>query len=851
MGFVMRLSLRNLASNRLRFALTTFAVVLGVSFVVSSFVLTDGLLETFDNIAEDANADIDAQIRARDDFAEVESAERPFEESLLEVVTEVDGVTEAEPGLESEKVIPIKPDGDPLQNGPPVLSFNWLDSDLSPLALVAGEEPDEPGEFVMDEGSADREDFVVGDVYDVIGVAGREPFILVGLTRFGDENALAGATLMSFPMDELQRLEDVEGNIEWIDVAGEDGIERDVLLDRLAAALPADIEVVSGSAIIQEDQDEFGDVVGIFGNVLLAFAAVAVFVSVFIIANTFNIMLGQRVRQLALLRALGASSRQVRAGAIFEALIIGVTASILGLGGGVLLAIGLGALMDALGLGLPDFDVIISARTVFVALLVGIGVTLVAALSPARRAATVPPVAAMRAGFRFGSGEGTRRTIIAIVLSVLGVTAMAVGLFGDPGSTPLLLVTLGGGAVLVFVAVSMFTPLFSSPSASILGAPLEHIPGRKVTGHMARENAARNNKRTASTAAGLMIGLALIAMATVVASSLKESFQAQLGSTLIGDYLVSTGNQDGTFSNQLAGAIDDLPVFDEVSAVRQGNMRIDGDTKGVAGTDLTLLTDLLAIDVLEGDPAAVADPTSIVIIRDAADDLEVGLGDPLVVEFAASGQQTLTVGAIYDNDFLIGDYIIDLSGWEANFDTQDDAVIAARLAAGFDETDAEEALAPIEDSFSQLEIESRDEFRERVEGNLDSLLVIINVFLFLAIVIALLGITNTMALSVLERTQEIGLMRAIGMTRRQTRSMIRLEAGVVSLFGALLGVLVGLGFGWVAVIAIPDSLISRLAIPVLTLVVYVVVATIAGLIAASLPARRAARLNVLEAIGQE
>jgi putative ABC transport system permease protein len=848
MGFVIRLSLRNLASNRLRFALTAFAVVLGVSFVVSSFVLTDGLLRTFDNIVEDANADIDAQVRADDDFAEVESAERPFDESLFDAVAAVDGVAEAQPGLESEKVVPIKPDGEALQNGPPVLAFNWFESPLSPLTLVAGGAPDGPGQFVMDEGSADREGFTVGRFYDIVGVEGREPFTLVGLTRFGEENALAGATLMSFTLDELQRLDGAEGLIEWIDVAGEAGLDDDLLLERIDAVLPDDLEAVSGSVIIQEDKDEFSDVVGIFGNVLLGFAAVAVFVSVFIIANTFNILLGQRVRQLALLRALGASSGQVRFSSMFEALIIGVVASIVGLGGGVALALGLRSLMNALGLGFPDFDIIISARTVIIALVVGIGVTLVAALAPARRAATVPPVAAMQAGFRFGSGEGTRRTIIAIVLSVIGGAAVGFGLFGGSENTPLLLVSLGGGAALVFVAISMFAPLFASPSAALLGAPLEHIPGRKITGHMARENAARNNKRTASTAAGLMIGLALIAMATVVATSLKESFRAELGSTLIGDYLVTADGAN--FSNQLASEIADLPVFDEVSAVRYGNVRIDGDTKGVAGTDLTVLTDLLAVDVLDGDPAAAADPTSIVLNKDVAEDFDVGLGDSLVVEFAATGEQTLTVGAIYDNDFLIGNYIIDLSAWDANFDTHDDSVISAKLADGFDASNAEAALGPLEQAFPQLNVDTRQEFSDAIEGQLDTLLIIINVFLFLAIVIALLGITNTMALSVLERTQEIGLMRAIGMTRRQTRSMVRLEAAVVSLFGALLGVLVGLAFGWVVVIAIPESLIDRLAIPGPTLAIYVVVATLAGLIAASLPARRAARLNVLDAIGQ-
>ncbi len=524
-------------------------------------------------------------------------------------------------------------------------------------------------------------------------------------------------------------------------------------------------------------------------------------------------------------------------------------ASILGLGGGVILALGLRALMSALGIGLPDFSIIIAPRTVIAAVVVGIVVTLAASLSSARRAATVPPIAAMRAGFRFGSGEGTRRTIIAIVLSVIGVAGLGFGLFGDPGSTPLLLVLLGGGAVIVFVAVSMFAPLFSSPSASFLGAPLEHIPGRRITGHMARENAARNNKRTASTAAGLMIGLALIAMASVVATSLKESFRSELGSTLTSDYVVLGTNGAG-FSNRLAGQIEDLPEFEEVSAVRYGVAKIDGDRKDVAATDLTLITKLLDIDVLEGDPSEVADPGSIVITREVADNLGVELGDPLVVEFAAAGARTLTVGAIYDNDFLIGHYILDLSGWDAYFDADDDNVISARLAPGVDAAAAAAALAPLEEVFPQLDFFTRDEFRAEFESQLDSLLIVINVFLVLAIVIALLGITNTMALSVLERTQEIGLMRAIGMTRRQTRSMVRLEAAVVSLFGALLGVVVGVGFGWLAVIAIPDSIIDRIAIPAPTLAIYVVVATLAGLLAASLPARRAARLNVLDAISQ-
>jgi putative ABC transport system permease protein len=847
MRAMLKLSIRSLTAHKLRFSLTTFAVVLGVSFVVASFVLTDGLTRTFDTIVEDANSEVDVEVRAKDEFAEVDLGDRSIDEGVLDIVQGVEGVREAIPITMSLKVIPLKPDGSTIETLAPIFAFNWQDTQLDALELVDGRYPG-PGEFAIDETTADNEGFVIGETYDIVGINGREPFELVGTSRFGEENSLAGAVLTSFTLDEVQRLDGSEGQILFVDIAADD-VETDVLIDRLTEVLPTDVEAVTADVVMAEDKDDFAFFVDIIGNVVLAFALVAVFVSIFIISNTFNILLGQRVRELALLRALGASSRQVRFSAIVESLIVGVVASAVGIGGGVLLAVGLRGLMSVLGLKLPGIDIIIAPRTIVVALIVGIGVTVLASLTPARRAATVPPVAAMRAGFRFGSGEGTRRTIIAIVVSVFGIGFLAYGLFGGAG-TAVLLASLGVGAVLVFVAVSMFAPLFSSPSASFLGAPLEHIPGNRVTGHIARENASRNNKRTASTAAGLMIGLALIAMASVVAESLKASFTSELGSTMTADYVI-TADGDFGFSPELAAQIEAMPELDPVSAVRYGNMRIDGSSKQVVGTDLTVLTDLMAVQLQSGDPVASANPNSIIMTQEAADDNGVALGDQITVEFAAAGEQTLTVGAIYDNEFLVGHYMIDLSGWDTYFDSGDDSVISAAVAPGVDAAVADAALAPFENEFPQLNFETRDEFSDRLEGQLNSLLIIINVFLFLAILIALLGIVNTMALSVLERTHEIGLMRAVGMTRGQTRGMVVLEAGVVSLFGALLGIVVGLAFGWLAVLAIPASIINQLSIPTMTLVIYVILATLAGLVAALLPARRAARLNVLDAIAHE
>ncbi len=849
MRAMMLLSLRNMRKNKLRFGLTTFAVLLGVSFVVASFVLSDGLRSSLNAMVDTGFETTDAQVRAAGDFDEIAFTDRQIDESLADIVAGIDGVEGVSPNTDSMSITPLNSSGDPLGSMmSPVVAVSWDGSDIGALRLLEGRVPG-PGEFALDQATADRENMAIGGTYTVIGSEGPESFELVGINQFGDDGVLSEFGLASFELDELQRLDGSEGLVRYIDVAAEPGTDLTQLAARIDAALPSDVEVIAHDALVAEIQDELGDIIGIFGNVLLAFALVAVFVSTFIIGNTFNILLGQRVRQLSLLRALGASSRQVRFGAVFEAIIIGIVASILGLIGGIGLALGLRQIMDMMGLSLPTIDIIINARTIILAVLVGVGVTLFASLAPARRAAGVSPMAGMRAGFRFGSGEGTRRTIIAIVLAVIGAAGIAYGLFAGSENTALLLGVLGLGAVCTFVTVSMFSPLFSSPAASFIGLPLEHLPRNKITGHMARANAAKNNKRTASTAAGLMIGLALIAMASVVATSLKSSFRADMESTVISDYLVTASNQ-GTFSNRVGERIAELPEFDEVSSVRYGNVRIGDSEHAVTAVDISLLEDLMDVDLVSGDPSASPDANQIVLQSDKATDLGVGVGDRIPVEFASTGTMFMTVSGIYDNPFLIGDYLIDLSAWDANFTDQNDAVLSMKLAEGVTLDQAGAALQPLVADFPQLEFETNAEFQERVEGQLDTLLIIINVFLGLAILIALLGITNTMALAVLERTREIGLMRAIGMTRRQTRSLIRLEAGVVSVFGALLGVVVGIAFGWIAVLAIPGDIIDRLAIPFVSLAIYVVIAAIAGLVAASFPARRAARLNILDSINE-
>ncbi|MEL6890960.1 MAG: ABC transporter permease, partial [Actinomycetota bacterium] len=323
---ILRLTARNLAASKLRFLLTSFAVLMGVSFVVSSFVLTDGLGRTFDGIVEDSNAGLDVQVRADVEFEEVAFADIPIDEGLIDLVAEVDGVRLAEPGFQSSMVIPLDGDGDPVETiGSPILSFNWSDPTVSGLSLVEGSAPESSGQFTMDIDSVDRHDFVLGSTYDLVGTAGPEPFELVGLTKFGEDNAVAGAVLLSFTLDDVQRLTGLEGKIHWIDVAG-DGVDQETLARRIDDVVPPAVEAVTSDVVVAEEKDDFGGVLDIFGNILLGFALVAVFVSTFIIGNTFNILLGQRVKQLALIRALGASRGQVRASSLLEALVVGVVA---------------------------------------------------------------------------------------------------------------------------------------------------------------------------------------------------------------------------------------------------------------------------------------------------------------------------------------------------------------------------------------------------------------------------------------------------------------------------------------------------------------------------------------------
>lgn len=844
-----KLSVRNLLAHKIRFFMTSFAVVLGVSFVVGSLVVTDTVRSTFVTLFSDITEGVDLQARSTSSFDEdaFTGSREPMAADLVDEIAAVEGVAVVEGGA-GGIAQPLAPDGDVVTTtGAPLLGVTWGETDaLTPVTLELGEKPDEPGEIALDQGTFEEYDFTIGQEVDVLLAGGRETFTLVGTATFGDSNSLAGARLTMFAPSDGQRVFDREGQWDEIYIAVEPGADIDTVRAAISDAVPDDIEIITGDTVAQEGADAIGEFTDIFGNVLLGFAGVALFVSAFYIYNTFSIILGQRIKELALLRALGASAAQIRKTVILEALLIGLLSSAIGIGMGMLAAMGLRGLLNAGGFGLPADALILKSTTVVAAIVVGIGVTLAASIIPAWKAATVPPIAAMRDGVSHSPGSRRIRLAIGGVTTAIGVLLLLYGLFAAEGA-PALLAGLGGGAVLFFLGIANLSPLFAGPVVGVLGAPVARFFGE--AGKLARANATRNTFRTASTASALVIGLALVTMALVVGTSVKESFADATEQAISADFVISEPSFNG-FSPTLAEDLATSEEFDAVAGVRFGQFQIDGNTRDLvaSGPDGAEVID---IDLLEGSSIAELGPTDILIHEDPAGDLGLAPGDTVEVGFSRTGSQPFTVAGIYGDATFAGNYAVSLESWNANFTDTLDQFVFAQLADGAAPEDAAATIAAVTEEFPQVDVEDRQEFLASQQAQIDQVLITVNVLLLLAVVIAVLGIGNTLALSVFERTRELGLLRAVGMSRRQTRRMIRWEAAIVSLFGAVLGVAVGILFGLAATVAMPDSFLSTIAIPSGFLIALVVLAVVAGLLAAIGPARRASRLDVLQAISTE
>jgi len=844
---------RGLGARKLRTALTALAVVLGVAMIAGTYVLTDTIDEAFSEVFQTASEGVDVSVTgARPAGFGSGQAPPPIEESLLQRVQDVDGVRVAEAGVFQQVTILDKEDERVGVGGAPNFMASVSEPPFDAFRFVRGAPPRTADQVGLDLKTAEDKGFRVGDRIRVVGLPGAKTYTISGIARFGQESSLAGAAVAIATLPEAQRMAGYEGKVDSISVAGDDGVSPTELKERVAAALRGEpVTVRTGEEEANRQASDLQDQLAFLQTALLVFAGIAVFVGAFVIYNTFSITVAQRTRELALLRTLGASRRQVLWSIVAEALVVGLASAIIGLLAGLLLAQALQELFKAVGADLPTTDSVVRARTIIVALVVGTVVTVVASLAPALRSTRIAPVVALREGLveqRRGRG---RRTAFAAVLLVLGLAALIAGLVDGELSL------MGLGAVVIFLAVAMLSPLLVRPLAAVVGRPLERVTG--ITGRLARENTLRNPGRTAVTAAALMVGVAVVAFVAIFAAGLRGSIERSVDSTFPAGNLIVV-DQDGfsPVSEQAARAIGEVPGVDTVAGVRFASAQVQGrtGTTPVIGIDTGAATRLYRAEWAEGSAATWGQLGDDGVVVDKNSSIGKGrqVGDRLVLTTPTGERVTYVVRGLLDaGDFSLlgGGIVVPNDRLSRDFNVRGDAFVFVEFARGADRratrAEIDRLLA---ERFPNAQSQTREEFKDEQNAQLDPLLVLIYVLLALSVLVSVFGIINTLALSTYERTRELGMLRAIGTSRRQVRSMVRQEAVITSLIGAVLGVVLGVLLALLVSRPLADEGFT-LTFPVGTLLILLVLAAVFGVLAAIGPARRAARLDVLRALAYE
>jgi putative ABC transport system permease protein len=844
---LVRVAIRSILARKVRLLLTSLAVVLGVGFMAGTFVLTDTMTSAFNNLFDTAYSRIDVLVRSSNAFtAQTSSLEerKPMPASVLEQVRSVDGVEQAEGDVLGYAQIVDPKTGKVIGTfGPPTAASAW--NDLNGFTLRAGGSPPSgPDQVVIDAGTADTNDIEVGDAVEIVFEGPPGEFDVVGIAGYGQGDSLGGATWALFDLPTAQRVLGKEGELDSVSVVGDPNVSAVELQRQISDVLPQGAEAVTAATVTSEAQDQIATGLGFLRTAFLVFAFVALFVGAFIIFNTFSIIVAQRTRELALFRALGASGRQVMTSVLVEAVVVGLVSSLLGIGLGIGIAILLKGLLNAIGVEIPSSGTVILGRTIIVSIIVGTLVTVVAAVVPARRAARVAPIEALREA-QDRPGRSLRfRLISGIVVLALGVIPLLYGLFGTPSNA---LSLVGLGVALTFLGVAMLTPLFARPLAGVIGLPIRRTG---VPGKLGEENSRRNPRRTAATASALMIGLGLVVFVAVFGASAKASTTAVLERTLKADFILTSPTLSG-FSTAAAEDVRGVEGVQTVSPVRQAEVHIKDGTSFVSGVDPTTFPTVSELGVTQGSVGALRRTNTIAVFEDTATDNGWGLGDTISVEFPATGTVGLEVVSIYAENGLIGNYVMSLDTFDTNVAQRLDLFDLIKAQNGADlsavRSNIESAMRP----YPNVEVQDQAQFRDKYATFVSQILNLVTALLLFAVIIALFGVMNTLYLSIYERTRELGLLRAVGLTRRQTRSMVRWEAVIISVMGALLGVVIGIAFGWALQQALEPQGFSELGIPGGQLVFYVLFAAVLGVFFAIFPARRAAKLDVLEAISYE
>jgi putative ABC transport system permease protein len=848
---VLKVTLHGLLAHKLRLGLTAVAIVLGIAFVSSTFVVGDTVNHVFGDIFTSANQGIAVVVEGQTlagSSQDIGGAARlPVPGSLVPSVQKVDGVVEADGIIFRNGATLLTTAGKPIGgNGPPTFGANWVSTPVSPYHFRSGGPPQAPDDIAVDAATAAANNIRVGQSVDVVFSGGpRQTFHVSGIVGYGQADNVAGATISLFTTPTAMRVLGTQGNFDQIAVFAASGVSDATLRDRIAGVLPNNMVAQTGAAQAAQQVQATQSIIAILSTALLVFGLIALFVGTFLIVNTFTILIAQRSRELALLRALGATRRQVMQSVLTEALLTGLVASAIGAGLGILLAIGLAQL---LGFSLAQGGLTVSPRSFIISIVVGTAVTLVAAVLPARRATRVAPMAALRDAVPEAAPITRRRIIGGAITAVIGAALLGAGLFVSTGQT---LALLGLGALALFIGIAYLAPLLVRPIAGAIGRPLARLRG--VPGRLARENAIRSPRRTASTAAALMIGVALIAAVAVLAASFKASGEASIVGSVNSQLLVVDNTSQNGFTSDVVIPLHTDPRLADITEVRANSVVIASANQSLLAIDVAAINHTVTFDMVSGDPTSIADAQTMLVDDVTAKARGWTTGTTLQAQFPyAPAATTKRVGGIYRGNALISGVVVSLATYAANFPKpQHDVAILANPAAGQALTDAKSALAGDLKAYPTLTVQTKQEFITTNSQMIDQAQSLIDVLLVLSIVIAALGVVNTLALSVLERARELGLLRALGLTRRQTRSMVRWEAVIIALLGAVLGIVIGTGMGTAVVRALADQGLSQLSVPGAQLVTYVVVAFFIGVLAAVLPARRAARLNILDAIAAE